>query len=103
MATSTVTQAVDDIALEPRPRPASKGSDESPDVEPAGGGDEAPAPANAVGAKQRWNSPPINKYRVLSTFWSFFVVGMNDGSYGVGPRLLSPPVSVLAVTIAQRR
>lgn len=32
---------------------------------------------------QRWNSPPINMYRTAATFWSFLVVGMNDGSYGV--------------------
>ncbi|TDZ33062.1 Bypass of stop codon protein 6 [Colletotrichum spinosum] len=30
----------------------------------------------------RWNSPPINGYRTAATFWSFLVVGMNDGSYG---------------------
>ncbi|KXH61841.1 hypothetical protein CNYM01_09036 [Colletotrichum nymphaeae SA-01] len=35
-----------------------------------------------VYAVQRWNSPPINKYRTAATFWSFVVVGMNDGSYG---------------------
>lgn len=33
-----------------------------------------------------WNSPPINKYRTLATFWSFLIVGMNDGSYGVSNR-----------------
>ena len=37
----------------------------------------------AVDIKQRWNSPGGNKWRVFATFWSFFVVGMNDGSYGV--------------------
>ncbi|KAG4414182.1 hypothetical protein IFR04_012669 [Cadophora malorum] len=36
----------------------------------------------AVDIKQRWNSPGGNKWRVFATFWSFFVVGMNDGSYG---------------------
>ncbi|KAI3546380.1 hypothetical protein CSPX01_04459 [Colletotrichum filicis] len=36
-----------------------------------------------VYAVQRWNSPPINTYRTAATFWSFVVVGMNDGSYGV--------------------
>jgi hypothetical protein len=40
-------------------------------------------PCNAVDALQRWNSPMINIWRVFATFWSFFVLGMNDGSYGV--------------------
>lgn len=40
-----------------------------------------------VQALQRWNSPPINTYRTAATFWSFVVVGMNDGSYGVSPSL----------------
>ncbi|KAH8821863.1 major facilitator superfamily domain-containing protein [Xylogone sp. PMI_703] len=43
--------------------------------------DSVPSSEVAV-ALQRWNSPPINRYRVFSTFWSFFVLGMNDGSYG---------------------
>ncbi|KAG5794592.1 hypothetical protein H9Q69_006354 [Fusarium xylarioides] len=33
-------------------------------------------------APPEWNHPPINKYRTAATFWSFLVVGMNDGSYG---------------------
>lgn len=44
-------------------------------------------PDRAVEALQTWHSPKINKYRVFATFWSFFNVGMNDGSYGVGPIL----------------
>lgn len=44
---------------------------------------ENEAPSNAVDALQKWNEPSINMYRVFSTFWSFFVFGMNDGSYGV--------------------
>jgi hypothetical protein len=59
-------------------------------VPPSGGiagpgdvrGDAVP-PREAVEALQRWNSSPMNKYRVFATFWSFLVVGMNDGSYGV--------------------
>ncbi|KAH9210752.1 major facilitator superfamily domain-containing protein [Leptodontidium sp. 2 PMI_412] len=39
-------------------------------------------PMQAVEVKQRWNSPAGNKWRVFATFWSFFVVGMNDGSFG---------------------
>ncbi|KAJ2996153.1 hypothetical protein NUW58_g1065 [Xylaria curta] len=35
-------------------------------------GDITP-PADAVDARYRWNSPPINKYRMAAAFWSFFV------------------------------
>lgn len=44
---------------------------------------DAVAPDTAVEALQTWHSPRINMYRVFATFWSFFTVGMNDGSYGV--------------------
>lgn len=40
-------------------------------------------PGRAVEALARWNSSRINVYRTLATFWSFLIVGMNDGSYGV--------------------
>lgn len=40
-------------------------------------------PSTAVEARQRWNHPQINMWRTLATFWSFFIVGMNDGAYGV--------------------
>ncbi len=40
-------------------------------------------PQDAVEALQRWNSPRINMWRVFATFWSFLILGMNDGSYGV--------------------
>ncbi|TVY83691.1 Bypass of stop codon protein [Lachnellula suecica] len=45
--------------------------------------DEAVPPSNAVEARPKWNSPAINMWRVFATFWSFFVIGMNDGSYGL--------------------
>jgi len=44
---------------------------------------DAAPPASAVEALQQWNYPRANMYRTFSTFWSFFTVGMNDGSYGV--------------------
>jgi hypothetical protein len=44
---------------------------------------QANPPSTAVDALQKWNAPQINMWRVFATFWSFFVVGMNDGSYGV--------------------
>ncbi|KAF4976131.1 hypothetical protein FZEAL_7150 [Fusarium zealandicum] len=46
------------------------------------GSSDNTAPSDAVVALERWNSPPINRYRTAATFWSFLVVGMNDGSYG---------------------
>ena len=32
---------------------------------------------------ERWNDPPINAWRVAATYYSFIVVGANDGAYGV--------------------
>lgn len=32
--------------------------------------------------KQKWNDPPINKWRVLATFVTFGIVGASDGVYG---------------------
>lgn len=43
---------------------------------------EAMPPAQAAIAKQRWNAPD-NKWRVFAACVSFFICGMNDGSYGV--------------------
>lgn len=94
MATSTITETLhttEDIPLEVfPPRAHLKGSNDSekpfadaPILEPAITRDNSAPPDDAFEAKVKWNSPPINKYRVLTTFWSFFVLGMNDGSYGV--------------------
>jgi hypothetical protein len=44
---------------------------------------EAAPPIQAVEALQRWNYPHINMWRVFASFWSFLILGMNDGSYGV--------------------
>ena len=56
--------------------------------------DTAP-PTEAVEALQRWNSSRIQMWRVFATFWAFFVVGMNDGSYGVSTFLAPFPVLLL--------
>jgi hypothetical protein len=32
---------------------------------------------------EKWNESPTNFWRVLATFYSFIVVGANDGAYGV--------------------
>ncbi|KAH8892602.1 MFS general substrate transporter [Thozetella sp. PMI_491] len=52
--------------------------------------DDGAPPPGAVDARQRWNSPPGNTYRTLACFWSFLVVGMNDGSYGALIPFLEP-------------
>ena len=45
--------------------------------------DQVSPPEAAVEAKQRWNHPRLNMWKVFATFFSFLVLGMNDGSYGV--------------------
>ncbi|CRG83442.1 Protein TsgA homolog [Talaromyces islandicus] len=44
--------------------------------------EEAPPGVTVATVKQRWNDPPINKYKVAVTFLSFFIVGANDAAYG---------------------
>lgn len=46
---------------------------------------EAPdtPPANAISAKQRWNTPRINLYRVAVANLSLLNLGLNDASFGV--------------------
>lgn len=42
-----------------------------------------PAPEVPIArAKQKWNEPSINRWRILMTFVSFAVVGASDGVYG---------------------
>ncbi|KIW97826.1 uncharacterized protein Z519_01410 [Cladophialophora bantiana CBS 173.52] len=41
-----------------------------------------PAPSTATPQLQKWNSPRINMWRCLGTFYSFVVLGANDGAYG---------------------
>lgn len=56
-----------------------------PDRHEADLGDAQEEPEYQV---ERWNEPRINAWRVLATFYSFIVVGANDGSYGVCTRSL---------------
>ncbi|KAK9465962.1 major facilitator superfamily domain-containing protein [Lipomyces arxii] len=53
-----------------------------------GNGDDNmdPVMAGRGRSHDRWNSPPINKYRVLTTFVGFIMLGMNDAA--PGPLLL---------------
>ncbi|TAQ85811.1 hypothetical protein B7494_g5869 [Chlorociboria aeruginascens] len=40
-------------------------------------------PNTVVEARQYWNHPRINMWRTFAAFFSFFVFGMSDGSYGL--------------------
>ncbi|GIK04386.1 hypothetical protein Aspvir_008469 [Aspergillus viridinutans] len=53
-----------------------------------------------VQEKQKWNDPPINKWRLLATFASFAVVGASDGVYGFREdyKLSTTVVSLIFVT-----
>ncbi|PYH58622.1 MFS transporter [Aspergillus niger CBS 101883] len=53
-----------------------------------------------VQQKQKWNDPPINRWRLLATFISFTVVGANDGVYGLREdyKLSTTVVSLIFVT-----
>ncbi len=41
-----------------------------------------PSPTTATIHLQKWNSPRINLWRCLATFYSFIILGANDGAYG---------------------
>ena len=48
------------------------------------GNTEAPEQSLSVSyTQQRWNHPRSNVWRILATFLGFFVMGLNDGAYGV--------------------
>ena len=36
-------------------------------------------------SQQKWNYPRINMWRTFATFLGFFIMGLNDGAYGVWP------------------
>ncbi|KAL4812199.1 major facilitator superfamily domain-containing protein [Aspergillus spinulosporus] len=60
-----------------------------------------PIAENAViQAKQKWNDPPINRWRLLATFSSFAVVGASDGVYGLRDdyKLSTTVVSLIFMT-----
>jgi hypothetical protein len=80
MTTSAIAQAeTSSSSFELQPLPASDSYNKKVEVANL---EETP-PDSAVEVLQKWNYPRINMFRVPATFWSFFVVGMNDGSYGV--------------------
>jgi len=87
MATSSVTQTIPD-SLDVELQPVRSHNN---NVIEHGMGNSVPKtvkadeipPLDATPALESWNLPPENKYKVFSAFWSFVVIGMNDGSYGV--------------------
>lgn len=57
-----------------------------------------PQPSTTVHVVERWNSPRVNIYRTLSTFFAFIIMGANDAAYGalipyVGPTIPFPKYS----------
>ncbi|KAF5981413.1 tetracycline resistance protein [Fusarium bulbicola] len=75
--------ATDAIDLESLPRLSHRGEEEARRrVDVVQQGVDSNASSQETIAPPKWNHPPINKYRTAATFWSFLVVGMNDGSYG---------------------
>jgi hypothetical protein len=44
---------------------------------------EAQIEGHAEASLVKWNEPRINIWRVFATFFSFIIVGANDGTYGV--------------------
>lgn len=56
--------------------------------------DEENPPSTAVNALQKWNYPRANMWRVFACFWSFLVVGMNDGAYGVRSAFILLPSKI---------
>lgn len=44
---------------------------------------DEPSPSSSVGKPIRWNQPRIHMWRTLATFLGLFIMGMNDGAYGV--------------------
>ncbi|CAD6444856.1 0ee07618-2c2c-40aa-b2d7-327a69a9ee5d [Sclerotinia trifoliorum] len=79
MATTTATQ----IELQSFPNdsspwvPGTRGQSDLEDIR-----QDTTPPTNAVEVLQSWNYPPENVFRVGASFWAFFLMGMNDGSYG---------------------
>lgn len=88
--TSSSTPNEPEFELQPVP-PSQSNNDprdpEKPSLSEAGDPEnvrgEAVPPESAVEALQRWNSPRINMYRVFSAYFSFLIIGLNDGAYGV--------------------
>ena len=102
MSTSTQTVTRGDLelnqfsskpqaVLESKSNPVSL-SDSTPRVLGSSVREDVPhPPEDAVEALERWNGPDGNMWRVFAAFWSFLVMGTNDGSYGA----LLPFVSAL--------
>ncbi|KAL6239495.1 hypothetical protein BDW75DRAFT_250392 [Aspergillus navahoensis] len=55
---------------------------------------------SVVRAKQRWNEPSINKWRIAAAFASFAIVGASDGVYGIREEfgLSTTVVSLIFIT-----
>jgi fucose permease len=65
----------------PKIQPVTISDGQSIPLEPIGDG-ALPDPNTAAVRLARWNHPRINMYRVLATFYSFVILGLNDSAYG---------------------
>jgi hypothetical protein len=45
--------------------------------------DELPVSNGTESSLEHWNNPKINTWRFLATLWSFWMMGANDGAFGV--------------------
>ncbi|KAH6665026.1 major facilitator superfamily domain-containing protein [Halenospora varia] len=87
MATQTIAQTIEAIELQPFSKNGNSGALNEQQVIQVLDSEDVRAqvepPPEAVDARPKWNESRINTWRVLATFWAFFVIGMNDGSYGL--------------------
>jgi hypothetical protein len=45
--------------------------------------EETQSPVTESSTLEQWNEPRINRYRYLTTLYTFIIMGMNDAAYGV--------------------
>ena len=75
-------------ALPPKEKATFTPMEEKPDgsngsiPEHAPSGLPVPGTGRVVVARERWNKPRINTWRLAATFFAFINFGMNDASYG---------------------
>ena len=81
-----LSRRVASVAKPSSSSPGRVSSDEEENV-----GENVPPPDTAQHVVQRWNHPKGNIARLGFAFFSFIVVGMNDGAVGVWTSHLSLP------------
>ncbi len=69
------------IELPSKSHQARDSSRDSPVFEDISAG-ALPPPSTSTPQLQKWNSPRLNMWRCLATFYSFTILGANDAAYG---------------------